>query len=333
MEEESHEIGKKEETHSALSHHRESLTNKMRENPWVLATVVLGILSLILIIGSFSGGKTLSKSAAGQAILNFAESQVDGEVSLGEIEDYGDNLYQVTLNLDGQDIPLYITKDGKNLVQGVLPLSSGAGSGGSSSSNSNSQSTEIPKSDKPLVELFVMTHCPYGTQAEKGIIPTIKALGNTVDATKIRFVHYFMHGDKEEAETYNQVCIREEQSDKYLDYLACFLEDSDSARCIDKVKIDKIKLEKCISSDGKAKEYYAEDSKLSKGYGVQGSPTLIINGKQSDAGRDSASYLEGICSAFNNAPEVCKTELSSDSPSPGFGYGASGSSGSAAQCA
>ena len=46
-----------------------------------------------------------------------------------------------------------------------------------------STSTTVPKSDKPLVELFVMAYCPYGTQAEKGLIPVIELLGDKIDAS------------------------------------------------------------------------------------------------------------------------------------------------------
>jgi hypothetical protein len=189
--------------------------------------------------------------------------------------------------------------------------------------------TQVTKSDKPKVELFVMTHCPYGTQSEKGIIPAFEALGTTAD-TKIRFVHYFMHGDKEEQETYTQICIREEQSTKFLKYLKCFLADSNSSRCIKNASIDSAKLATCIST--KAKDYYKVDSDLSNKYGVQGSPTLIINGAESNAGRNSASYLAGICAAFNKAPSACSNTLSSSNPSAGFGYSASDSAASAASC-
>ncbi|WP_206744805.1 DsbA family protein, partial [Brachyspira hyodysenteriae] len=68
----------------------------------------------------------------------------------------------------------------------------------------------------------------------------------------------------------------EEQSSKYWDYLSCFLASSgsedDAKKCLDTVKIDKTKLNTCISS-GKGKEYYEVDKKLSEQYGVQGSPT------------------------------------------------------------
>jgi hypothetical protein len=65
-------------------------------------------------------------------------------------------------------------------------------------------------------------------------------------------------------------------------------------------------------------------------YGVQGSPTLVINGETVQAGRDSASILAAICSAFNEPPAACKTELSSTPPAPGFGTGKDSTGGASA---
>jgi len=102
------------------------------------------------------------------------------------------------------------------------------------------------------------------------------------------------------------------------------LEDGDSDRCLTETGIDETKLDSCVES--KSEEYYSEDSSLSEGYGVRGSPTLVINGEQVSSGRDSASYLSVVCSAFNDAPSECNEELSSTSPSPGFGYSETGGS-------
>ena len=165
-----------------------------------------------------------------------------------------------------------------------------------------------------------MTHCPYGTQAEKGFIPAILELGDSIDA-EIKFVHYFLH-EPENDETPRQVCIREEQNDKFFSYLKCFLKDGDSERCIAEAKVDKSKMENCISS-GRAEKYYKEDSELSEGYEVRGSPTLVINGVQSNAGRSAQAYLDEICRSFNSEPEKCSVSLDSVNPSAGFGYSAS----------
>lgn len=298
-----------------------SVTEKMRENPWILSTVVFGIVVLLLIFGGFRGGMTgnvISSNDAGEKLLDYYEQGGATGLELDSVTEVN-GLYQVNFKYQGAIVPIYMTKDGSMAGSMTALLIK---------DSEEDIPKDIPKSDKPIVELFIMTHCPYGTQAEKGIIPTIKALGTSVNA-KIRFVHYFMHGDEEESETYNQLCIREEQSSKYYDYLTCFLEDGDSARCLAKTGIDKVKLAECVTD--KSEDYYAEDSDLSEEYGVQGSPTLVVNGVIVSSGRDSASYLSTICSAFDTEPSECSKELSSSTPSPGFGTGTT-SSASTASC-
>ncbi len=305
----------------------------------ILGVIVLGLL-IYMFYGRFTGGgitgNVISDKDATQKLVDYLNAKTGGGVTFVSSDNFGSNLYEITVSYNGQNIPVYITKDGLYFVQGAVPLA-GDNTADGSTPDVTATPQDIPKSDKPKVELFVMTHCPYGTQAEKGLIPAIKALGSKADV-KIRFVHYFMHGDKEEKETYNQVCIREEQSSKYFDYLSCFLEDGNSERCLTKTGIDKTKLNACLADDNKkAKEYYKADSDLSNKYGVQGSPTLIINGVEADSARDSVSYLKTVCSSFNKAPTAeCSKQLSSASPAPGFGTATApaGSAGSnAAGCA
>jgi len=302
----------------------------MRENPWIVSTLVLGIAVLILIImvlgkGSMTGN-VIAGEEAGKSIVDYLNSRVGGGVGYVSYEDLG-NIYEVTVSYQGENVPVYVSKDGKYFIQGVLPISSIQKQ--PTPAQQQQEPTEIPKSDKPRVELFVMTYCPYGLQAEKGIIPVLELLKDKIDG-KIRFVHYFMHGDEEEQETYNQVCIREEQSSKYLDYLKCFADKGDSQECIKKAGIDETKLNNCLKN--KAKDYYAEDSELSQKYGVRGSPTLIINGVEARSGRSSAAYLSTICSAFNTSPDECNQTVNSQTPNPGFGYSYSSSGSSSGSC-
>jgi hypothetical protein len=126
--------------------------------------------------------------------------------------------------------------------------------------------------------------------------------------------------DPEEDETPIQVCLREEQGDKYNAYLKEFLVDGDSERARQAVGINEAELSDCIANN--ADDYYATDSELSEGYGVRGSPTLVVNGVIADSGRSADAYLNTICGAFNDAPDECADlDLDDASPSPGFGYG------------
>ena len=303
------------------------------KNPWMPATIILAIIVLVLIITNFTGitgnaitGNVIAEEDAGDKIMNYLNARTGGGIEYVSAEDLGD-IYEVTVKYQGQEVPVFITKDGEYFIQGAIPITTETQT--PSQTQQTQQPQEVIKSDKPQVELFIMTHCPYGTQAEKGIIPVFELLEDKIDGS-IKFVHYFMH-EPEETETPIQVCIRQEQSNKYLDYLKCFLEDGDSNKCLTQTKIDKTKLDVCI--DSKSEEYYNTDSTLSEGYGVGGSPTLVVNGEQVNSGRSSDAYLQTICSAFNTPPEECNQELDSESPSPGFGYSVTtGGSATQAQC-
>ncbi len=306
----------------------------VKKNPWIMATIVLGIIALVLLVLMLRGGITgniITGRVIGEAdivskTVDFVNTNLlppgQGQVTFNSISEKS-GLYEVLVSFQGREVPIYVTKDGEFMTQALIPMDE---------LNQTQQQTQppvdVPKSDKPKVELFVMTHCPYGTQAEKGMLPVFGLLGDKIDSS-IKFVHYFLH-EPEETETPRQVCIREEQSDKFLDYLKCFLEDDDSERCLTETGIDKTKLDLCIA--GKADDYYAADSELSEGYGVRGSPTLVINGVIADSGRSPAAYLGTICSAFNNAPEECNEDLSTANPSAGFGYTASAGGSTNAQC-
>ena len=307
--------------------------------------------SILLIVGNVAGGisgKAISQDKAADLVLNFVKAQAGEGAELVDVSSES-GLYKVTVLFQGSQVPLYLTKDGKNLVQGVLPLT--LLDLQPKPSESQPSTEDIPKTDKPKVELFIMAMCPYGTQVEKGIIPALEALGDKVDFN-LRFVSYAMHGKNELDENTNLYCVQKEAPEKLYDYMKCYLGVNDPSKwesCISDVGISKSKIDACVSStdsefkitelfndksswNGGKYPQYNVDKDLNTEYGVKGSPTLVINGQVISSARDSASYLDAICQAFNNAPEECGTKLSSDSPSPGFGYDTSGSSGSAGSC-
>lgn len=301
----------------------------LSKNYWAVATILLGALLVVLLI--LNSTSTISKSEAGQRVLDFAEQQ-GVEASLVDVKAQG-SVYEVILNIEGQEAGVYITKDGENFVPQLIPLT---GNSVDNSDSSGDSVVDVPKSDKPVVEMFIMSHCPYGTQIEKGMLPVARLLKDEIDF-EIKFVYYAMHGEVEVNEQTRQYCIQEEQNDKYLDYLECFLEDGDSSRCLTETGIDIAAMESCVAEADEqfdiTKNLEDESSWLSgrfpmynvhlednEKYSVGGSPTLVINGVQASSSRDSASLLDVVCSAFNEAPEECDDTLSSAQPSPGFGF-------------
>jgi len=332
------------------------LNQKIKENPWILSTVVLAVLLLVFTViattsssctgfACFSGVD--SAETVGQNFVSFINAKGGAQIELVEAKDFGSELYEVTVLADGNKIPAHITKDGKYLIQGIVPL---VEEKAPSKPAEKAPAQEVVKSDKPNVELFIMSHCPFGTQAMKGIVPAVRALGDTIDFN-LRFVNYAMHGEKEVRQEMDMYCIREEQEDKLLDYLECFLgsesgSEAEGKACLKKVGVDEAKLNTCVEAANvefdtdknladKSSRFpkVLMDNALNEEYGIRGSPTLVVNGVQVSSGRDAQSYLDSACSAFTEVPELCGTvSVSNASPSPGFGYGETSPSGSNAQC-
>lgn len=211
--------------------------------------------------------------------------------------------------------------------------------------NNQPAPANIPKSNKPIVEVFVMSYCPFGLQMEKAVLPAWELLKNKADIS-IKFVSYAMHGLKEVEENTRQYCIATEQADKYIAYLKCFTGKDDFASCLKEAKVSESKMNACVSATDKkfgtivkyndqstwlSGRYpvYPVHADLNTKYGVQGSPTLIINGVEASVGRTPEAVKQAICAAFNSAPSECGTTLSAASPVAGFGTGTGAATGGA----
>lgn len=211
----------------------------------------------------------------------------------------------------------------------------------------------VPKTDKPTVELFVMSYCPYGLQMQKAFVPAWDLLKNKADIS-VRFVSYAMHGKKEVDENTRQFCIQKGQPAKYSAYLKCFFGagsnnglEADFKKCITASGVNQAALNSCVASTDKTfgvtAKYndqaswlsgqfpqYPVQADLNEKYGVQGSPTLVINGVQAEVSRTPESVKQAICNAFNVAPTECGQTLNTGSFDPGFGTALSVGGGSAA---
>jgi hypothetical protein len=294
------------------------------------ATVVRPITNLPNAQMSGDQAKALTLDFVNNFLLSNGVSAQIGAVDL-----LTTRLFKLHITVDGDEVDSYLTDDGQLFFPEALNVAEIKAAPANETSPTSTPSTSFPKTVKPIVELFVMSHCPYGTQMEKGILPAINALGDKVDF-QVKFVDYAMHGKKEVDEELNQYCIQKQGRTKYLAYLTCFLIDGDNQRCLAETKVDLAAMNTCVKAtdaEFKVNELFADESTWQGGsypqinmykadntkYGVSGSPTLVINGQEANTGRDSASLLSSLCSAFTERPAECDTALSSDTPAPGFG--------------
>ncbi|MDD2757762.1 MAG: thioredoxin domain-containing protein [Patescibacteria group bacterium] len=228
------------------------------------------------------------------------------------------------------------------LTRGVNCTAEGATADGLATADNaaatDQPATPAPKTDKPKVELFVMSYCPYGLQMEKAYLPVMELLKSRADMS-IKFVSYAMHEKKEIDENTRQYCIQKEQPTKFVAYLKCFTGKDDYIACLTTAGVNEAKMNACVAKADKtygitakfedqstwlSGQYpvYPIDAALNEQYGVQGSPTLIINGVEVSAGRTPEAVKAAVCAAFKTAPKECDTALSTQSMQAGFGTSA-----------
>ncbi len=190
---------------------------------------------------------------------------------------------------------------------------------------------------KALVELYVMSHCPYGVQAENGLFPALNALGGDVDLSLAYIadetpgadgkpaVFNSMHGPKEAEEDMRQLCARKIYPVKWLDYaLARNTEiNSDWKPAALKAGLDPQQLEICVSS-GEGRTLFSESIKTAKARKADSSPTIYIDGMEYKGGRSEKSFTLALCGALKARgqaePEACRNASSlPDEPAGGGG--------------
>ncbi len=312
----------------------EEIEGKPRKlNFWVVSTVILAVLLITtLMFGAKVTGNAISTKDASTKVLNTINTyfaQDAGAKLSGKVTD-DSGLYKVGIDYNNNELFVYLTKDGKYLIlpNGIVTIAELEAT--KTSTTTQPQEDQIIKSDKPTVELYVMSFCPYGVKAENNILPIVELLGNKIDF-KVKFIENVngntindvqsLHGTNEAKEDSRQLVIMKNYPDKYYDYLNefntnCYSIASDTAKleecwkkAAQKFGMDVTKIETAAyGEEGIAllKENEADTTK----YSISGSPTLVINGVTSSAiYSGTAATQQAICSAFNTVPSECGTEV------------------------
>ncbi|MFA5724309.1 MAG: thioredoxin domain-containing protein [Candidatus Pacearchaeota archaeon] len=316
---------------------QEQKVEPKRRNDWKILSAILGVVVVILLIVMVYPritGNVISGDDAGSKIVDFLNGQTGGGVTYVSSTEKGD-LYEVMVSYQGQEIPVYVTKDGQYFVQSPVPIDESTQSTDNPSTNTPK---DVPKTDKPVVDAYIFSYCPYGLQFEKGLQPVYDLLKNKADINIVAIGA--MHGEFERVESLRQICIQKIYGkDKLWNYLKTFNTDTAIGACngdatcvdplIDKIYLtygfDKTKIESCMKTDAPA--IYDAQGKQAQGLGISGSPTFVINGVQVQVDRTPEAIKTAVCNAFTTAPSECSKTLSTSALTAGFGASAGASTG------
>ncbi|MDE0015402.1 MAG: multiheme c-type cytochrome [Candidatus Poribacteria bacterium] len=148
---------------------------------------------------------------------------------------------------------------------------------------------------KPQVELFVMSYCSYAVDAEKELLPFFSKYIDEIDF-KLRFIvskkpqsadevdedpeFISLHGETELIENLRQMVIAELYPDQYFDYLLCRADHLKEAwtLCAQKMGLDVEKIASMVEMP-ETRHRFLQDIQRKEELGIQGSPTLVIDGR------------------------------------------------------
>ena len=316
----------------------------------VIVVLAVAVIGLAYMQFGGSSGRVLSADDATQNAITFindymlkpgTEAELVGEV----VQEKG--LYKFTIDLEGQEISSYVTRDGTMLFpQGGIDLEEANGEVAGDATESGEPKTcddiNVEKQNEPMLEAFVVSYCPYGLQMQRIINLIVKDAPELQKNIKIRYmgdvengVVTAMHGEEEALENLRQICIREEQSDKFYAYLECFMKEGETEECLTASGINASSLQSCMTTPSKGVKYAEEDFELQNEYGVTGSPSLFLNGTRVSefdfGGRTPEAVKTLLCCGAATEMQVCSEELSSEQSAASFSEETTGG-GSAASC-
>lgn len=235
-------------------------------------------------------------------------------------------IYEMKIGYQGQAMTIYTTRDCSSLFTSRIAMTTTTAGSGSDTA----QPAAAPvKTDRPVVNLYVMAFCPYGTMAESAMRPVAALLGTKADI-RVRYITTItgttvasvrsLHGTPEAQEDLRQICVLKNNPDKFWAYIesfneACYPQYLDAGKLetcwrnvTATVGIDASAIETCATGE-EGLSLLKADEALSNTNGASASPTLIINGQVYRGTRTPDAYKQAICDRFVTPPEECSTTL------------------------
>jgi glutaredoxin len=304
--------------------------------------VIIALIAILFATGIAGGPAGAAPEDCGRAVISYVNANLASANSTATLLTVTETngVYQVTARYQSRNISFYATKDCDLLFSTSYNLKAGINRT-PASSPSPAPVTVPVKSSRPSTELFVMSFCPYGVQAENAMEPVVGLLGTKADIT-VRYIASVngttvdsvrsLHGLTEAKEDLRQLCIAKYYPQALWPYLTEFNRNCQNASirqnaasldacgtdATQKAGIDNQKIETCAGgSEGLA--LLRADETITKNYKVTGSPTLIINGQRYSGQRTAEAYKQGICARFETAPPECSVNLSSQAATASTG--------------
>ncbi len=186
--------------------------------------------------------------------------------------------------------------------------------------------------NKPQIDFYVMSYCPYGNMAEEAIEPVYNLLGSSAEFNP-HYVIYSnyqgggaqfcrdkeskycsMHGVQELNQGLRELCVHKYMGDDaYFKFVLAMNEKCSSSNadtCWEAVakslKLDTVKIKDCEENEDDA--ILSKEVSLNQALGVSGSPTVFVEGNAYNGARTAGGFAQALCAGFETAPDKCSAE-------------------------
>jgi glutaredoxin len=342
-------MSKKHVSHSPVAHKAESKSGEGKILGFEINVIALMAVLVILaaVAGTFAGisaGENVSKTTSVSANKTLLASNVEDFINknflaaqgltakIVDINDLGNNFYALGFDVyqgtNKLDSGVVYSSNGKLIIGNVIDLNAPLPA---PTQQQNPPAETAPvKTAKPVVDLYVMSFCPYGNKAEDTMKPVYALLKDKIEFN----VHYIvnvdgttvqsLHGAKEATQNEREVCVLNNYDmNKWFEFATyvntnCGSDGACWEAGADSLGIDKAKINDCVATQGV--DLMSLEAAASNAAGANGSPTMVINGVKTNSVYqygNSEAYKQAICNSFTSAPSECATVLSNTATTQG----------------
>ncbi|MDO8508680.1 MAG: DsbA family protein [Nanoarchaeota archaeon] len=287
--------------------------DRLRDNPWIVSTLVLGIVIVLLIgfVGFSNGSGIVSEKTAADNLVSFIKSQnsEDLSLSISSVQQEG-QLYKVTLNYQGEEVPIYVSLDGKFLVSDVIPLDKGLSLDPNSNINKEVDAGDSPVKGKAEASVTIIEfsdyQCPFCQKFYETSLPEIEEEYIKTGKVKLVYKDFPLNSIHPEAQKAAESahCVREQKGDEGYFKMHDKLFENQQSLSVENYKkwarslgVVGAKFDKCID-EGVYSTLVKEDLEYGESLGVSGTPAFFINGKMISGAQPFDVFKQAIDSVL-----------------------------------
>ncbi len=290
-----------------------------RDNPWMVSTVVMGVLFLVALFYATSNagfsGTVVSEREIGTKVVAALNAQAGGGVTLGSVAQEG-SLYKVTVNYQGDSVPVYATLDGTQLAFQVIALD---GTQPTPTPNVPSAPTVVTidpaqianapvkgEANAPVtLVVFSDFQCPFCERFYADALPQIESQYVATGKVKLVFMNFPLsfHPEAQKAAE-SALCVRAQKGDAGFWAMHDLLFENQAELSTANYKawartlgVNGARFDSCLD-DGTFAQQVADEEAYGSSLGVSGTPTSFVNGVEVVGAQPFSGFQQAIEAAL-----------------------------------